>query len=247
MNIYEHTCTHACASSHSCIHTLYALKHQKTQCQRPRLNLNKRNLLIWKMIQWDQNQGKKRDSVSSASQGKHPLYRRKKNPALSQGKHLDDSADKNMGTFVAVSTHCFVKWQLRAFASSWMFGSLSSNSGMSALVDTSILQIQIWWSLTSSVRGSLETPRAKPYCAPADQGWCMAIRSGEGQQPGNHLTSATGTQLQGRKPPTQKISSVIYLETLMSLSSKFFQTNRHTPKIVITSIFLLFSRKRHQG
>lgn len=33
----------------------------------------------------------------------------RRNPALSQGKHWDDSADKNMGIFVALLTHCFVK------------------------------------------------------------------------------------------------------------------------------------------
>lgn len=33
----------------------------------------------------------------------------RRNPALSQGKHLDDSADKKTGIVVALSTHCFVK------------------------------------------------------------------------------------------------------------------------------------------
>lgn len=53
------------------------------------------------MIHWDQNQGNKRDLVSSTSQGKSPTYRRNKNPALSEGKHLDDSADRNTAVFAA--------------------------------------------------------------------------------------------------------------------------------------------------
>ena len=249
MNIYEHASTHSCASSRRYIHTLYTLKHQKTQCQRPRLNLTKMNLLIWKVIHGDQNQGEKRDSVSSASQGKHPLYRRKKNPALSQGKHLDDSADRNTGIFVALSTHCFVKWQLRAFANSWMCLGLCQI----------ILGCQLWWTHvhiagTSMVISNIFSKRltgdtkSKVMLCPSRSGLVSGnkvARRTATREPPYLCNKDTMTGKETTHPENFKCNLIgnFNVSKLKVLSNK--QT--HTPKWAITSIFLLLSRKRHQG
>lgn len=176
--------------------------------------------------------------MSSASQGKRPLYRRKKNPALSQGKHLDDSATKIREFFVALSMHCFVKWQLRAFANSWMYLGLCQV----------ILGCQLWWTHVHIAGTSMVISNTFSRSLIGDTESKVMVHGNKVRRTATreppylcHKDSITGKETTHSDNFKCNLIGNINVSKLKVLSDK--QT--HTPKIAITSIFLLLSRKRH--
>lgn len=167
----------------------------------------------------------------------------RRNPAPSQGKHLDDSAEK-MGFFCStVNTLPFKMVTESLWQFLGVFGSWSRNPGMSGVLATPILQIQG----ISHLQDFLKTPKAKSWCAPAGQ---SRTRRAEGQgrttrAPPQHCHKDTtaGKDTTHLKYFQHNLFGKINPSKLQVLPDK--QT--HTPKIAITGLFLILSKKRHPG